>query len=97
MVPTITNLWAERRDEQNEQRAQRREAERERLAQQREVERERLTQQREVEGQRLAQEREVDRQRREVRDAHLERLRPLRLAESKNLLQPSSAVVPVGD
>ena len=56
-APTITNLWAERRDVQNEQRARQRDRES---------------------------------QRRQVRDVHLERLRPLLLADSKQLLQLSS-------
>ncbi|HLG55206.1 MAG TPA: hypothetical protein VI485_07735 [Vicinamibacterales bacterium] len=57
VAPTVTNLWSERRDEQNEQRAR---------------------------------QREVERQQREVRDAHLKRLRPLLLSDSKKLLQLSS-------
>ncbi len=57
VVPTVNNLWSERRDEKNEQRAR---------------------------------QREVERQQLEVRDAHLERLRPLLLSDSKKLLQLSS-------
>ena len=57
MVPTITNLWAERRDVQNEARARQRDRES---------------------------------RRREVRDVHLERLRPLLLSDSKKLLQLST-------
>ena len=56
-APTVTNLWAERRDVQNEERARQRDRES---------------------------------QRREVRDVHLERLRPLLLSDSKQLLQLSN-------
>jgi hypothetical protein len=63
VVPTVNNLWSERRDEQNEQRAR---------------------------------QREVERQQREVRDAHLERLRPLLRNDSKKLLQLSSQVAGEG-
>ena len=63
VVPTVNNLWAERRDEQNEQRAR---------------------------------QREDERQQREVRDAHLERLRPLLRNDSKKLLQLSSQVAVEG-
>jgi hypothetical protein len=57
VIPTITNLWAERRDNRNEQRAEQRARESQRL---------------------------------QVRDAHLERLRPLLLSDSKKLLQLST-------
>jgi hypothetical protein len=57
VVPTVNNLWAERRDVQNEQRAR---------------------------------ERDLESQRREVRHAHLERLRPILLSDGKKLLQLSS-------
>jgi hypothetical protein len=63
VAPTLTNLWAERRDEQNEQRARQRESER---------------------------------QQREVRAAHLERLRPLLLSDNKKLLQLSSQMAMEG-
>jgi Tfp pilus assembly protein PilO len=56
VVPTVNNLWSERRDAKNEQRAR---------------------------------QREVERQQRAVRDSHLERLRPLLLADSKKLEQLS--------
>jgi hypothetical protein len=57
VIPTITNLWAERRDEQSERRAQ---------------------------------QRDRDSQRLQVRAAHLDRLRPLLLSDSRKLLQLSN-------
>ena len=57
VVPTVNNLWAERRDVQNEQRARQ-----------------------------LA----LENRGQDVRDAHLERLRPLLFSDGKQLLELSS-------